>query len=207
MIALRPLVLAYAPSNARADLSAVLDLDEALGRIVASTTEPIIGQMRLTWWRERLSALGREPVPAEPVLGALNETVARGVMRGEALVAMVEGWEVLLEPMPLNEVGLRNFAEHRGNGLFAVAANICGGSVERQLGAGWALIDFAMHCSDHGTAVKAIQIARDCFKESTISGPKPLRILAHMARIKANQSPESIREPISRFAILKAVLR
>lgn len=204
---LRPIVLAYAPSRVRADLAALLDLDETLGRVVASTTEPMIGQMRLTWWHERLAALGRESAPAEPVLGALNDTVAQGVVTSEALAAMVEGWEALLEPVPLDDVALRSFSEYRGNALFAIAANICDQPVAKELGAGWALIDFAMHCSDHGTAVKAILMARDCFKETKISGPKPLRIIAHVARTKANKAPESIREAIDRFTILKAVLR
>jgi 15-cis-phytoene synthase len=204
---LRPLVLAYAPSKARVDLSALLDLDEALGRIVASTTEPMIGQMRLTWWHEQLVTLGTDFTLAEPVLAALEGIVTRGVVTGAGLAAMVEGWEALLEPMPLNDVALCNFAEHRGNGLFAMAADICGRPVEKKLGGGWALVDFAMHCSDIETAARAIELARGYFKEMKISGPKPLRILARLAQSKATQSPQFIHEPIRPLTILKAVLR
>jgi 15-cis-phytoene synthase len=206
MIMLRPLVLAYASSAVRADLSALFDLDAALGRIVASTTEAMIGQMRLTWWHERLAALGKEKAPAEPILSALRDLVIRGAISGDALAAMVEGWEALLDPMPLDPAALQIFAQKRGDGLFTLAAEICQKPVSIGLGAGWALVDFAMHCSDDRTATKAVHLAHDYFSNNKISGPKPLRILAHVARAKAKQPPELIRQPISRLMILRAVL-
>jgi 15-cis-phytoene synthase len=206
MIMLRPLVLAYAPPAVRVDLSALFDLDAALGRIVASTTEPMIGQMRLAWWHERLAALGTEEAPAEPILSALRDLVIGGTVSGGALAAMVEGWEALLEPMPLDPAALQIFAQKRGDGLFALVAEICQKPISIGLGAGWALVDFAMHCSDERTATKAVHLARDYFSNTRISGPKPLRILAQVARAKAKQPPEFIRQPISRLMILRAVL-
>jgi 15-cis-phytoene synthase len=207
MITLRPIIFAYAPSKARSDLSALFDLDEALGRILASTTEPMIGQMRLTWWHERLAALGSERVPAEPVLGAISDMAERGVATGEALAAMVEGWEALLEPLPLDNQALETFAKQRGDVLFTMAAQICGRSVPHGMGAGWALIDFAMHCSDERTAANAVVLARRYLTDVKISGPKSLRILAHVARDKAIGAAEHVHRPIRRRTILKAVLR
>lgn len=207
MKTLFPLVLAYAPTVARADFSALVDLDLALGRIVTTTTEPMIGQMRLTWWHEQLIALGGVSAPSEPVLCALDHLVVQGVVTGDALARMVEGWEVLLEPLPHDDVTLRAFAEHRGDGFFLNAANIIGGPVERGLGAGWALVDFAMNCSDQQTAEKAVEMAREYFTEAKLAGPKPLRILAHISRSKAFQPSANIYQPVGRMMILRGVLR
>jgi 15-cis-phytoene synthase len=205
---LQRIALAYSRLECREALSALFDLDDALGRIVSSTTEPMIGQMRLTWWHDRLASLEREAAaPAEPILNALRDIVDSALMTGNALAAMVEGWEALLEPMPLDIDALQVFAQKRGEGLFVLAASICQNSVPNGLGAGWALIDFAMHCSDERTAVKALQLAGVYFSDTNISGPKPLRILSNVARAKAKQGPESVRKPIGHMVILRAILR
>lgn len=207
MISLRPLVLAHAPSKARADLSTLFELDDMLGRILASTTEPMIGQMRLTWWHDRLTALKDHAAPPEPLLAALKGVVERHDIEGAAVAAMVNGWEALLDPMPLDQTALRQFADGRGAQLFAIAAQLFDTKVEKNMGAAWAAIDFAMHCSDRTTAMRAHELARRDLASHNISGPKPLKILAHIARAKANQSPDHVTKPVSRWMILNAVLR
>jgi phytoene synthase len=57
----RALALSYAPASTRPGLEALFALDTALGTILKTTREPIVGQMRLTWWYE---ALGRTPCRA-----------------------------------------------------------------------------------------------------------------------------------------------
>uniref|UniRef100_UPI0034A01D0A squalene/phytoene synthase family protein n=1 Tax=Sphingomonas bacterium TaxID=1895847 RepID=UPI0034A01D0A len=59
----RALVLSYAPADRRAGLAALLALDATLARIVWSARDPLIGQMRLTWWHGALSALDEGVVP------------------------------------------------------------------------------------------------------------------------------------------------
>ena len=50
----RTLAVAYAPADKRPALTALFALDERFGAVVSSTSEPMIGLMRLAWWRERL---------------------------------------------------------------------------------------------------------------------------------------------------------
>ncbi|MEG3156086.1 squalene/phytoene synthase family protein, partial [Sphingomonas sp. RB1R13] len=69
------LAVGYAPASARDGFAALLDLDHQLASILQSTTEPMIGQMRLTWWYEALEKLDREPAPAHPVLQRLAVSV------------------------------------------------------------------------------------------------------------------------------------
>jgi 15-cis-phytoene synthase len=203
MIALRSLVLAYAPRSVRPHLSALLDLDTTLGRIVASTTDPIIGQMRLTWWHEQLTMIENSSAPVEPVLASLKRY---GIV-GADVATMIDGWEALLDPMPLNDAALRLYADHRGERLFSIAANLCDQPVAMGLGAGWALVDFAMRCSDPQTVLLACSMAREYLAAVKITGPKPLRILAHVSRSKAMQSHNYINDPVRRMMILNAILR
>ena len=67
----RRLALAYAPRERRALLTALFGLDDALASILRTTREPMVGQMRLTWWYNALTAIDAGPPPAEPVLQAL----------------------------------------------------------------------------------------------------------------------------------------
>ncbi len=200
------IALAYAPRRCRDALAALWACDAALGRVVATTTEPMIGQMRLTWWHERLTGLDAGEVPAEPVLAALHDVVRHHDVTGAMLAGIVEGWEVLLEPLPLGDDALRALAIERGDGLFALSAQIIGATVSAGLGAGWALIDFAAHCSDQVTAERAWAMAARLFKETAVTGPKPLRILTKIARAKAMRPVDEMTQPVSRWQLLRAVL-
>ena len=196
------LALGYAPRQSHDALKALWTLDDALGRIVSTTTEPLIGQMRLTWWYEQLQNLHSATTPAEPVLIELARVMPGYDISGAALAALVEGWEVLLEPLPLSNDQLRAYATMRGDRLFALSAKITGRDVPEGLGAGWALIDFATHCLDRVTRERA----KALFVSVPIKGAKPLRILARVAKSRARQSSDQIMTPLSRRIILRAVL-
>jgi phytoene synthase len=115
------LALAWSPPQLRAALATLLQLDRRLARIVARSSEPMLGQMRLAWWREALGT----PLAARPrgdaVLDALGEHW-RG--REELLVPMLEGWECLLAADKLCSDDLMRYAAGRAApfaGLLATA--------------------------------------------------------------------------------------
>jgi 15-cis-phytoene synthase len=196
------IALAYAPSRCRVALAALWNYDVALSRVVASTTEPMIGQMRLTWWYEQMTGLDADEVAAEPVIAALHDVVQGHDVTGAMLAALIEGWELLLEPLPLEDDILREYATKRGDRLFDLAARILGSAVGDGLGAGWAMIDFAAHCSDRTTCERALGL----FVPTPIKGPKPLRILAQIAKAKAMRPIDQINQPVSGWTMLRAVL-
>ena len=196
------LALAYAPKGKRLALQTLWALDFALGRIVATTTEPLIGQMRLTWWHNRLVALDAGSVPAEPILGQLSHLVRECDITGAELAILVEGWEILLEPLPLSDDQLLAFAGSRGNQMFVLSARILGSAIPTGLGTGWALTDFAARCSDRVTRDRTIGL----FRSMRIAGPKPLRVLANIARARSRLSTDQVMKPVSRWTILRAVL-
>ena len=128
-------------------------LDAQLGAIVRTTTQPIVGQMRLTWWHDALAALGDGPAPAHPVLEALAGTATGG------LTPMIDGWEALLEQ---DAPVLESYARGRGHALFAAAAQVLGGTgAVAAAGEGWALADLAAHVTDAALAARAAALAQE----------------------------------------------
>lgn len=153
----RALALSYAPVEARAGLAALLALDAELGGILRTTREPMVGQMRLTWWFTALEALDVKPPPAQPVLEGLARTVLPRVS-GAMLAGTVNGWEALFDE-PLDRAAVERFAAGRGATLFRAAAAVLGSDHPRlaEAGEGWALADLAGHLGDAAAA----RLARD----------------------------------------------
>jgi len=158
----RRLLLAYAPPTARSGAAALLELDDVMSGVLRSTTQPMIGQIRLTWWHEALSALDAAPPPAHPLLVALAAIVKPGGVTGAELARLVEGWEELLDPELLDAAALGRFATLRGAGLFDAIARVLGatGDPVRVAGEGWALADLAQHTSDATLAKRAAALAQ-----------------------------------------------
>ena len=128
-------------------------LDTRLGRVVATTTEPMIGQLRLTWWQEALTDAVGVKGRGDPLVDALR---AAGEAPPTGLTAWLDGWEALIADDDLDA-----YAIGRGGGLFQSLA----GEAEVpdwliQAGAAWALWDFSGHVSSRDLAGKAIDLAR-----------------------------------------------
>jgi phytoene synthase len=169
----RALSLAYAPAAVRPALALLWRLDEQLGAIVARTDNPTVGQMRLTWWHEALRT-ARTTRPVDPLLTALADEPRIDL---ETLLPLIDGWEELLEPLPLSEEALGRYAEARGGTLFAAASALLGGGDAREPGRLWALVDLAFRVSDRTTAELALEVA----PRPTDRLPRALRVLTALA--------------------------
>ncbi len=157
----RLLALSYAPPQGRGALVALLALDDALGQVLRTTSEPALGQMRLAWWREALARLDHAPAPAEPVLTAIAREVLPLGIRGSSLVPVVHGWETLIEEDVLDEDAARRFGEGRGH-LFVAAGEAMSAAPGDPLlaaGAGWALADLARNLRGEGEVDLARRMA------------------------------------------------
>lgn len=145
----RDLAFSYAPDRVRGALNALFALDAALGDVLRTTREPMVGQMRLAWWREALQRLDAAPPPGEPVLQALAAAVLPLGVTGAALGDMVNGWEPLLGD--LGPAAIDDHARFRGRALFEAAARITAAPPSdptTEAGEGWALADLTANLSD-----------------------------------------------------------
>lgn len=187
------LAVGYASASAREGFAALLDLDHQLASILQSTTEPMIGQMRLTWWYEALEKLDHEAVPAHPVLQRLAASVLPSGVRGADLAPMIEGWEALLDDgEPLDDTRVERHAEARGGVLFASIGRLLGQVGMAPLGAAWAKADLAQHVSD--VAIRArIGTAASSELDAALTekAPKTVRGLSGLPVL----ARESLRRP------------
>ena len=121
-----------------------------MGDVLRTTSDPMLGQIRLAWWRERLEGLDEgTPAPAEPRLqAAQRELLPRGI-RGRELASLETAWLRLFDDFPW-DTGTAEAIWFRGRLLFALGAQLLartGDDIE-YAGGLWALVDAARHCSD-----------------------------------------------------------
>lgn len=196
----RVIALAYAARGERGALAALWHLDEALAGVLRTTREPMVGQMRLTWWHAALCALDDGVVPSEPLLAALaREAIPRGIS-GQALAGMVDGWEVLLDAELWDETLFISHADARGATLFCLAAQLFGSAdqaVVTQAGRGWALVDLGLHLRDAAARRECLALAVPALEAALAHRwPRPLRplgMLARLALVDARAGSDAIR--------------
>ena len=66
----------FAPAARREALFALYALNVALSRIGETVSQPMLGEIRLQWWRESLDGIYAGTPRREPVVEALAATVA-----------------------------------------------------------------------------------------------------------------------------------
>ena len=121
----RELALIHTPAKVRPALAALWALDVAMGDVVARTSEPALGAIKLAWWRERLEELDAGLPPAEPRLRAAARELLGSGISGSRLAALEAGWAALLQP----EVDPAPVGD-RGALLFAIGGDLLGGAGE-----------------------------------------------------------------------------
>jgi phytoene synthase len=143
-------------------MQALFLIDAAMGEVVRSTHEPMLGPIRLAWWRERLEELDQGGgAAAEPRLQQVErELLPRGVS-GQDLAGLEPGWLRLFDPFPWGPE-TSEAIWLRGNLLFGTGARLLGRPDEKLQAAGglWALVDVARHCSDEGSRAMLLKQAR-----------------------------------------------
>jgi 15-cis-phytoene synthase len=173
------LALAYAPARSRPATLALLALDRRLGAIVSATREPMLGQIKLAWWRDRLGEDPERWPVGEPVLAALGSW---GEQAGR-LTVLVDGWEAILA----DEAKAEALAEARGH-AWAALAGLAGcpqaEAEARRAAFNWSLVDLALSHPVHSPPEPALAAAKrqDWRPPRLPRVLRPLAILHGLAR-------------------------
>jgi len=172
----RDLVRLYWPVTLRPAFDALFGIDDALAEILAGSTQPALGAIRLAWWREALQRLDVAPPPPEPRLqAAAADLLTRGIS-GVRLAALEDGWAALLD----EDCDQARIAA-RGAALFAIAATLLGATDTRLDVAGslYALADAARRGAAPPLAAAAARdaLTGHCFERAL----RPLTALAALA--------------------------
>jgi phytoene synthase len=176
------------PRDLRPAFSALWRLDLAFADMVATSSDPRLGAIRMAWWRERLDELDAgKRAPSEPRLQAVAaELMPRGIS-GHELSQLEDAWLSLLEPFPWGEGAAEGLAL-RGRILFGVGARLLGESPSggEAAGAFWSLADGALHCSDPPSREQLSRHAQELLATlPTKASPRlrPMTVLAALAAV------------------------
>ena len=152
------IAIGYMARNLRVPMSVYFALDQRLDRIVAKTTEPMLGQMRLAWWRDMFA----KPVAMRPTGDAVLDAIGNHWEgQEEALSALVDGWEHMLVEPPLSESSLLNFAKGRIAPMLTLVDPLNGAS-PKDAGAAlrrWALADAAANTVEGDERLLMLRLA------------------------------------------------
>lgn len=181
------LALSYTPSSAKPATLALFALDRQLGSIARTSSEPMLAQLRLAWWRDALSK------PADLVSGGnpvLDAALAWPMHRG-ALVALIDGWEALVTSEAVAAGAAALVAARAGAG--AALAEVLGepqasdaaGLAARQ----WALADL-VHNISPGTDRDGLAAELRAAARRVPELPRSLRALAVLGAAARQQALE-----------------
>lgn len=152
----------------------MFDIDDALADVVARSTQPALGAIKLAWWRERLEELDKDIVPAEPRLQAAATELLPRRITGADIALLERGWSAMLEQEPDHNVRF-----HAGEHLFRLAARLLSpdaAPVVETVGRIYA----GAHLARRG-------LARDCLSATSDVGriPREFRPLTALAALGA----------------------
>jgi 15-cis-phytoene synthase len=133
----RYLAALLAPPAAREGLLALASFSAELGRIGHLVTrEPMMGEIRLQWWRDALEPAGPGMRTGNPVADALRAAVTKHDLSAPLLLGMIDAHASDLEGEPFpTEAALDAYLAASEGAQFALAARTLGGAATPELDA------------------------------------------------------------------------
>jgi phytoene synthase len=114
-----------AEPQARADVITLYAYDHELARAPRVASNALLGEIRLTWWREVLEeAYAGLPVRHHPTAQALAEMAARRRLSRGTLEAMIDARYRELDASPMSGPELADWAQGTGGAAAVLAAHI-----------------------------------------------------------------------------------
>ena len=124
----RYLTTLFAPAESRESLHALYAFNYELARVREMVSEPLLGRMRLQWWRDALdpSRLGGEAT-GSPIADALRATIARHALPAEPFAVLLDArLRALDAEFCVAGTGLDQYFDDTDAAAFRLAARILG---------------------------------------------------------------------------------
>ncbi len=124
----RYLTARLAPAGARRDLITLAAFVGETSRIVATAREPLVGEMRLQWWRDALvpERAGGDAT-GSPIADALRATIARHGLPAEVFSTLLDAHSRALDPGGAAAgAALDQYVDETDGAAFRLAASILG---------------------------------------------------------------------------------
>lgn len=132
------LSIAYATRRYRAAFKLILQIDQRMADIVAKAREPLVGQIKMAWWREGFTSPPESRPKGEPLFEALAGQGSD--IPPVALEALVSAWELLLGQDDWTGDLLTQHADLRAQAVFGTYGDwLCAPEDMRAIGNAWAV--------------------------------------------------------------------
>jgi NADH dehydrogenase [ubiquinone] 1 alpha subcomplex assembly factor 6 len=127
----------FAPEEARAGIYALYAFNAEIARTPELVSEPLLGRIRLQWWRDAIAAAYEGGGPHHQVVQALAQAIARFALPREEFDAMLGAREAEVENQPIEDYpALERLARATAGGLTALSLICLGARQARALRAG-----------------------------------------------------------------------
>ena len=222
----RYLCALFAPASVRPSLLALYAFNVEVARIRELIREPMMGEIRLQWWREVIEHAPQGDLRKHPVAQALGAAIRAHTLPAAPFEALLVAREQDLDNVPPESLAaLESYAEATSSGLVGLALGVLGQPAEsalqaaRHVGIAWALTGLLRAVPYHA-ARRQIFLPRDMTEavgldlEALVAGRagETLRVvarqLAEAARAHLRQA-RALRPSVPRAAVpalLPAVL-
>ncbi len=126
----------FAPADRREALFALYAVNLEIAGIRERVREPMMGLMRLQWWRDALEGVWAGDPPAHPLLGPLAAAVRRHDLARAEVEALLTAREGDMDDAPPPDLAtLEDYAEATAGSLAVLATQILGVHGDAALGA------------------------------------------------------------------------
>ncbi|MEQ1890082.1 MAG: phytoene/squalene synthase family protein [Alphaproteobacteria bacterium] len=193
----RFLTALFAPEPVREHLWVLYAFNIEIARIRELVSEPLLGEIRLQWWREGIDAIyAGHGVRTHPVLEALEVAVRLCALPRRPFDSLIDAHTESFSPnAPVNLEELENHADAASAGVMRLAMGIAGGQAPdaaiRHAGIGWALTGVLRNIGIHASR-RQVFLPGDMMRaeglepESVFScrhGPELRRVMVSFAQI------------------------
>ncbi|MBS27423.1 MAG: phytoene synthase [Alphaproteobacteria bacterium] len=146
----RYLTALFLASESRADALALYAFNQEVARSREIVSEPLLGQIRLQWWRETIEGIYANTPREHPVVEALGVAIARHDLPHAAFDSLIDAREADLEDGPRESLhALEVYARDTSGELAALVmqtlepGNSLASDTARRVGTAWALVGLA----------------------------------------------------------------
>lgn len=127
----RYLAALAAPAEARDDLIALAAFAAEVRRIPRLVHDPLVGEIRLTWWRDAIEGLAKGELAGHPLADALGPPIGQGHFPVPRLTAFIDAMAFDLSPAPFADDAAREIYLGKTEGTLFRLALARLGHVER----------------------------------------------------------------------------
>jgi 15-cis-phytoene synthase len=160
------IALAYAPLKSREVIDTLFELDDVMIKLIRSTREPLLGQIKIQWWVDQFKLLkpGMAAAP-HPILQRFNacHPSERAL---EKLMTYCENWNLFLSPPPYTHEELLEFSIMRAS-LIEITNEVVGINTHEHDSRFkiWCLLDIAKSLGLNSIEAQCQTLARQIQKE------------------------------------------